>query len=193
MARTRIGAMLLIFLACAACGRQGEEVAVIRTDRGNIVVAFYNDTPRHVENFKKLAREGFYDGTAFHRVIPGFMIQGGDPNSRDDDRSNDGLGGPGYTLAPEIKHQHIRGAVAAARLSDRQNPKRESSGSQFYICVQPQPHLDNGYTVFGYVVEGMDVVQKIATVQRDKGDNPIHKVLIEKVSIERRRLKYRPS
>ncbi len=178
--------MLLFALALTGCGAKGEEVGVIRTNMGKIVIAFYPDTPNHVANFKKLIRDGFYSHTAFHRVIPDYMIQGGDPNSRDDDRSNDGTGGPGYTIPAEINRPHIRGAVAAARLPDAFNPERASNGSQFYICVNPQPHLDGGYTAFGYVVEGMDIVERIARVKRDENDNPIQKVVIRSISIQRR-------
>lgn len=171
-----------------SCSNSGEEVAVIRTNMGTIVVAFYNDIPRHTENFKKLCREGFYDNTGFHRVIPEFMIQGGDPYTKDDDRSNDGTGGPGYTLAEEIKYPHLRGAVASARLPDSENPNRDSNGSQFYICTLPQPHLDAGHTVFGYVLEGMDVVERISFVKRDQDANPVQRVLIREASIDHRTL-----
>ena len=175
-----------LLTACEDAG--GDEVAVIDTNMGDIVIAFHKDTPGHVSNFKKLAEEGFYQGTSFHRVIPGFMIQGGDPNSKDDDRGNDGSGGPGYTQPAEIKHSHIEGAVAGARLPDSANPDKESSGSQFYICLGPQSHLDGGYTVFGYVIEGMDVVRKIGSVRRDSNENPLSKVEIRRVSLERRTL-----
>lgn len=178
--------ILVISVACQSSG--GDEVAVIDTNLGDITIAFYEDTPGHVANFKKLAEEGFYQGTSFHRVIPGFMVQGGDPNSKDDNRANDGSGGPGYTQPAEFGHSHVEGAVAGARLPDQMNPKQESSGSQFYICVEPQPHLDGGYTVFGYVVEGMDVVRKIASVRRDSRDNPLSKVVIKRVTLERRDL-----
>lgn len=180
--------LLLLLLLSVSCGPSGDEnAAVIKTNMGDITIAFYDDVPGHVTNFKKLAADGFYQGTSFHRVIPGFMIQGGDPNSKDEDRSNDGQGGPGYTQPPEFGHSHIEGAVAAARLPDQVNPKKESSGSQFFITVAPQPHLDaGGYTVFGYVIDGMDVVRKISTVRRDSRDNPLSKVEIEGVSLVNR-------
>jgi cyclophilin family peptidyl-prolyl cis-trans isomerase len=162
-----------------------QELAVIETDSGKIVFKFYEkEAPQHVANFKKLAREGYYNGCTFHRVIPDFMIQGGDSLSKDDDRSNDGTGGPGYTIPAEIKIKHTRGAVAAARLGDQVNPEKRSSGSQFFICIKDLPHLDQGgYTVFGQVIEGMDVVDKIVKVERDKKDNPIKKVVMKKVYI----------
>ncbi len=150
------------------------EVAVIETEYGRIVFEFYsNVAPLHAMNFKKLAGYGYYDSTLFHRVIPGFIIQGGDIYSRDDDPGNDGTGGPGYTIQAEFGRRHRRGAVAAARKADTINPQRRSSGSQFYICVEPQPGLDSmGYTVFGHVIEGLDVVRKIAQVDRDKRNRP---------------------
>ena len=158
-----IGAVSVI-LGTIGCRSKPERVHM-ETDFGVIVIETMPDTaPEHTNNFVKLARAGFYDSTTFHRVIPGFMIQGGDPNSKDDNPHNDGQGGPGYTLPAEIKAPHYRGSVAAARLGDAMNPQRRSSGSQFYICVVPTPHLDGQYTVFGRVVEGMDVVDQIVSV-----------------------------
>jgi cyclophilin family peptidyl-prolyl cis-trans isomerase len=159
------------------------EVAVIETKHGKIVVEFYEkDAPKTVANFKKLAKEGFYNGTTFHRVIPNFMIQGGDPNSKDDDRGNDGTGGPGYTVEAEIKLDHKRGTLATARTGDQVNPQRRSSGSQFFINVKENAFLNNQYTVFGNVIAGMDVADKIVAVERDRRDNPLEKVEM-KVSI----------
>ena len=158
---------------------------LIKTSMGDIVIElFEKDAPKHTANFKKLVKSGFYNGTTFHRVIPSFMIQGGDPNSKDADRSNDGVGGPGYTLPAEIKAKHEKGSVAAARLGDQVNPNRESSGSQFYIVTGDASHLDGQYTVFGKVTSGMDVVYKIEKVKRDARDNPEEKVVIEKVSFK---------
>ena len=126
----------------------------IVTTRGNIVAELYQDTPLSANNFVTLAHNGFYDGLTFHRVEPGFVIQGGDP-------SGNGTGGPGYTIPAEIKHKHTHGALAWARTSDRVNPKRDSSGSQFYIALTHLPQLDGAYTVFGQVIKGMDVLGKI--------------------------------
>jgi peptidyl-prolyl cis-trans isomerase B (cyclophilin B) len=161
----------------------GKEVAVIKTNLGTIMFEFFpEDAPNHVANFKKLAGEGFYDGIYFHRVIPGFMIQAGDPNTKDDDRSNDGIGGPGYTIDAEFNDRpHKRGTVSMAR---KQEPN--SAGSQFFICHQAQPGLDGQYTVFGQVVHGMEVVDTIANVERDGRDNPLEPVVMEKVTIETR-------
>ncbi len=158
----------------------GKEVAVLETDYGNIVFEFLPDkAPGHVENFKKLARSGFYDGTAFHRVIPGFMIQGGDPNSKDDDRSNDGLGGPGYTIKAEFNDVPFeRGVVGMARSRDP-----NSAGSQFFIMVARAPSLDGQYTAFGRVVQGMDAVDKIVNLPRDSRDNPLQKAVLKRVTI----------
>jgi cyclophilin family peptidyl-prolyl cis-trans isomerase len=171
----------------------GPQVAVLETTVGNIVIKFAEaDAPKTVQNFKKLVKQGFYDGTCFHRVIPGFMIQGGDPNSKDDDPNNDGVGGPGYTVPAEIKLKHLRGSVATARQGDGVNPARASSGSQFFIDVAAQPSLDaGGYTVFGEVIQGMDAVDKIVAMGADPGTpkgpggpNPGKKAMIKKATLE---------
>jgi peptidyl-prolyl cis-trans isomerase B (cyclophilin B) len=155
--------------------------AVIETKFGNITVDFLPEiAPKTVENFKKLAGQCFYDGTTFHRVIPGFMIQGGDPNSRSTDRSRHGTGGPGYNIKAEFsRERHTRGAVSMARSSDP-----DSAGSQFFIVVADAPHLDMQYTIFGRVSSGMDVVDKIVSVSRDARDNPLEKVEMKKVSLK---------
>lgn len=135
----------------------------IETPFGEMKAILYDQTPEHKENFIKLAEDGFYDGTTFHRVIKGFMIQGGDPNSKDGNPSNNGTGGPGYTIPAEIKPElkHNRGAIAAART---QNPEKRSSGSQFYIVHNDKgaKSLDGQYTVFGQVIDGLEVIDKIA-------------------------------
>ena len=148
------------------------QIAVIETNLGTIVIQLFPDVaPGHVENFVKLAQDGFYDGTTFHRVIPGFMIQGGDPNSKDDDRSNDGQGGPGYTINAEFSDKpHKRGILSMARAQDP-----NSAGSQFFIVVADSNFLDGQYTVFGEVIEGMEVADKIVNVERDANDNPREK------------------
>jgi cyclophilin family peptidyl-prolyl cis-trans isomerase len=163
-----------------------DQVAVVETKLGKIVIEFYDkDAPKTVANFIKLAQQGFYDGTTFHRVIPGFMIQGGDPNSKSPDRSTHGKGGPSYTVEAEIKRDHVRGTVATARLGDQVNPDKRSSGSQFFINVNDNSSLNGGYTVFGNVIAGMDVADKIANVPRDERDNPNDRVEM-KVSITTR-------
>jgi peptidyl-prolyl cis-trans isomerase B (cyclophilin B) len=137
--------------------RNTGQYAILDTDRGNIVIELYPAVaPKTVANFEKLSKDGFYNNLTFHRVEPGFVVQGGDP-------SGNGTGGPGYDVAAEINpaEKHLRGTVAMARKGDQVNPERKSSGSQFYICLAPAPFLDGQYTVYGGVVEGMDVVDKI--------------------------------
>ncbi|HUA35493.1 MAG TPA: peptidylprolyl isomerase [Candidatus Binataceae bacterium] len=136
--------------------------AIIDTDRGIVVIELYPAVaPKTVANFETLVKKGFYNGLTFHRVVPDFVVQGGDPDGT-------GSGGPGYTVPAEISNteKHLRGSVATARTGDDVNPKRDSSGSQFYICLEPQPSLDGGYTIFGGVIKGMDVVDQI-----QKGDH----------------------
>jgi cyclophilin family peptidyl-prolyl cis-trans isomerase len=151
-----------------------EDIITLVTDDGVIVIKLdIVNCPKHSENFKKLVKEGFYDGTTFHRVIPGFMIQGGDPTSKDaNNRSSHGTGGPGYTVPAEIKNKHKRGTVSAARTGDEVNPQRNSSGSQFFICVTETAFLDGQYSAFGEVIEGMEVADKIVAKPRDPRDNP---------------------
>lgn len=258
-----------LLLACAQQERgetvpKTDEIAVIDTDFGEMFIVLYDETPLHKENFLKLAKEGFYDSTTFHRVIEGFMIQGGDPNSKDDVPFNDGQGGPGYTINAEFnkKFIHKKGAIAAARLGDQQNPQKKSSGSQFYIVqgkpvssseldqilgnlnnaerqrmireyvdapenanirreielyqakgrgdsiqvvidrIQPEategfvpktysaeqreiynsfggtPFLDGGYTVFGEVIKGLDIVDSIAVVKTGVADRPLENIVM---------------
>ena len=163
----------------------GSNIVILKTSMGEIQIELNaKDAPLHTANFKKLVKNKFYDGLTFHRVIKGFMVQGGDPNSKDSDRSNDGQGGPGYTIPAEIKMKHEQGSIAGARLGDQQNPKRESSGSQFYIVTGNASHLDGQYTVFGKVTKGMDVVMKIEKVKVDQMDNPVEKVTIEKATLK---------
>lgn len=149
----------------------------ISTPFGEMKAILFDSTPKHKANFVKLAQEGFYDSTTFHRIIDNFMIQGGDPNSKDDDPFNDGRGGPDYTIdaeiSPNIKHQY--GSIAAAR---KPNPEKKSSGSQFYIVENKggTPHLDGAYTVFGIVVQGLDVIDKIAEQKKDRMDRPVENI-----------------
>ena len=158
-----------------------EDIVTLTTSEGVIVIKLDSvNCPKHAENFKKLVRDGFYDGTTFHRVIPGFMIQGWDPKSKDEgDRASHGTGGPGYTIPAEIKNKHKRGAVSAARLGDQVNPKKDSSGSQFFICVVDTEFLDGQYSAFGEVIEGMDVADKIVAKPRDARDNPKDRVTMK--------------
>lgn len=162
-----------------------EEVVVIETNFGNITIElFYSYAPLHSMNFKKLTKAGYFSGTTFHRVIPGFVIQGGDILSRDTNPTNDGTGGPGYTLPPEFGQKHLRGCVASARKGDNVNPEKRSNGSQFYICMSDLPNLNKmGYTVFGRVIKGMDVADRISKVARDKRDRPKKDIIMKSVYI----------
>ena len=195
----------MMVLLLAACNTDEHTYALIETEYGDMKVMLYNTTPQHRDNFIKLAEEGFYEDLLFHRVIEGFMIQGGDPASKGAPADRRlGMGGPGYQVDPEIGAPHIRGALAAARDG---NPQKRSSGSQFYI-VQGQPvdeslldqierqkgityndaqrqlylseggapFLDNDYTVFGEIVEGYDVLDKIAAVPTGPADRPVEDV-----------------
>jgi peptidyl-prolyl cis-trans isomerase B (cyclophilin B) len=150
-----------------------ETKAIIDTKFGSIELTFFPDkAPKHVENFVKLAKAGFYNGTIFHRVIPGFVIQGGDPNTKEQDTSKYGMGGPGYTVKAEFNDRpHVPGALSMARSQDP-----NSAGSQFFIVVGTVPHLDGKYTVFGQVAKGMDVVDKIVALKRDGRDMPLERV-----------------
>jgi peptidyl-prolyl cis-trans isomerase B (cyclophilin B) len=163
-----------------------KEVAVLKTSDGEMVVEFWPEVaPKTVENFKKLAREGFYNGTAFHRIIKGFMIQGGDPNTKDLSReSSYGVGGPGYKIAAEFNDRpHVRGVLSMARTADP-----NSAGSQFFICLGVASSLDHQYTAFGNVIKGLDVLDKIGAtpVTRSGGgetSKPTTRVTLESVKI----------
>jgi len=159
-----------------------ETKAVIETKFGNIEFRFFPEiAPQHVTNFIDLAKKGFYDGTTFHRVIPGFMIQGGDPNSKNPDRSKHGSGGPGYTIKAEFNEKpHKRGVLSMARAA---HP--DSAGSQFFICVADSFFLDKKYTVFGEVVLGMEVADKIVSQPKDKADNPLEKIEMKVKIVEK--------
>ena len=202
---------IAILLFTLSLQTYSQDMVMIHTDYGDIKIKLYEDTPKHRANFLKLVSEGYYDGQLFHRVIENFMIQGGDPNSKNADKGEMlGMGGPEYTIPAEFHDQyyHKKGALAAARKGDAVNPDKRSSGSQFYI-VQGQvmnesqlnamvsmgrhepftpeqikdytslggaPHLDGGYTVFGEVVEGLEVIDKIAAVSVDSYNRPVEDV-----------------
>lgn len=156
------------------------KTGVIDTNFGKIIIEFFpEDAPKTVENFVKLASSSFYDGTLFHRVIPSFMIQGGDPNTKSSNRRSWGTGGPGYTIKAEFNSRsHVRGIVSMARAQDP-----DSAGSQFFIVVKDSKFLDRQYTVFGKVVEGMDVVDRIVNLERDSNDAPLQDAKMKKVYI----------
>jgi len=155
--------------------------AIIETNLGKIVFKLLPDlAPETVRNFEKLARDGFYNGTLFHRVIPGFMIQGGDPNTKSGNRSSWGTGGPGHTIKAEFSSRsHHRGIVSMARAQDP-----NSAGSQFFIVTTDSTFLDRQYTVFGEVIEGMDVADRIVNLQRDRNDCPLEEAKMINVKVE---------
>jgi peptidyl-prolyl cis-trans isomerase B (cyclophilin B) len=162
------------------------EVAVIKTSEGDMVVQFWTDAaPDTIENFKKLTRQGFYDGTIFHRIVKEFMIQGGDPNSKDPAKENSyGQGGPGYNIKAEFNdHSHDRGVISMAR-----GPDPDSAGSQFFICLAPVHRLDHQYTTFGKLTKGQDVLEKIGGIPVTKNSmgepsKPTKRVVIESIKI----------
>ena len=197
-----LGTAIALF-ATASCGRNSnnnnndmdmtqipaEPVVKLETSLGTIRIKLYSKTPKHRDNFVKLVREGYYDSLRFHRVINGFMIQCGDPFSKDTSKIDLwGQGGPDYTIPAEFvnEYYHKKGAIAAARKGDMANPKKASSGSQFYLVQDEMGclHLDGAYTVFGETIEGLDVIDRIAAVPTDRYDRPCEDVLILKASLE---------
>jgi cyclophilin family peptidyl-prolyl cis-trans isomerase len=142
-----------------------------------------NAAPATVANFKKLVRDRFYVKTAVHRVIPEYLVQGGDPLSKKKDRNVIGTGGPGYTIPPEIRLKHVRGAVAMGRLPDNVNPQRLSNGSQFYVCLRPITTQDGKDTVFGHIVSGLEVLDEISHAVADANANPIDKIEVKRTYI----------
>ena len=211
MKRILYFSILIVFLIFSSC-KSGPQKALIETNYGNIVVELYDSTPQHRDNFIKLVKQGFYDSLLFHRVIYDFMIQGGDPESKNAPKTKRlGGGGPGYTIPAEIGALHYRGTLAAARKGGPGNPEKRSSGSQFYIVQGKQkltredidkaaeynkmnytpeqieeylkkggyPLLDNNYTVFGKVIEGMDVVDKIAKTPKALYDRPAEDIIMK--------------
>ncbi len=213
----KIFAISFILIICAGISFAQSTKVKIETTKGTMIVMLYDKTPVHRDNFIKLVESGFYEGLLFHRVISSFMIQGGDPESKDAPAGKMlGNGGPGYTLPAEIipEYFHKKGALAAARTGDQTNPQRRSSGSQFYIVqgktytdmqmdgMEKQmftqfskeqrdayattggvPHLDAQYTVFGEVIEGLDVIDKIAAVEKGANDRPVEDVKIIKMTV----------
>lgn len=168
----------------------GPDVAVVSIKIGReqvpqkVVIGLYDDAaPQTVENFKKLAKKKYYNGMRFHRVFEHYLVQTGDPCSRRGDDDKSGTGGPGYTLPAEIKRTHVRGAVAMSRLDDKINPTRASNGSQFYVCLQPMPQLDGKYTVFGEVIQGIEVLDYISGRPTNSNDFPLEKIVITSITI----------
>jgi peptidyl-prolyl cis-trans isomerase B (cyclophilin B) len=193
----KLSILMMLLLGAAALAAQekkeektpmstSNEVAVIKTNEGEMVVQFWTDAASNtIENFKKLARQGFYDGTIFHRIVKDFMIQGGDPNSKDPAKENSyGQGGPGYKIKAEFNdHPHDRGVISMARAADP-----DSAGSQFFICLAPVHRLDHQYTTFGKLIKGDDVLEKIGNTPVERNaqsepSKPTKRVVIESVKI----------
>jgi peptidyl-prolyl cis-trans isomerase B (cyclophilin B) len=189
----RLSILLAVLLSSAMLGAEektpmnsSNEVAVIKTNEGEMVVQFWTDAaPNTIENFKKLARQGFYDGTIFHRIVKDFMIQGGDPNSKDPAKENSyGQGGPDYKIKAEFNdHPHDRGVISMARAADP-----DSAGSQFFICLAAVHRLDHQYTTFGKLIKGDDVLEKIGNIPVERNaqgepSKPTKRVVIESIKI----------
>jgi len=181
-----LGTALSVYAAEPADVSEAKEVAVMKTSAGEMVIEFWSDVaPKTVENFKKLAREGFYDGTTFHRIIKGFMIQGGDPNTKDPTKTSlYGTGGPGHTVKAEFnQRKHVRGVLSMARSADP-----NSAGSQFFVCHGAAPFLDGKYTAFGRLIQGDDVLDQIANTPVTAGrggemSQPTRRVVVESIRI----------
>jgi peptidyl-prolyl cis-trans isomerase B (cyclophilin B) len=186
-------AVVVATLAAAYAATVGPEVAVMQIKVGKerdfqqVVIGLYDDAaPATVANFKELCRKRFYNGMRFHRAFPSTLVQTGDPKSRHGAADRSGTGGPGYTIPAEIGRSHVRGTVAMARLPDPINPSKASNGSQFYVCLTPLPKLDGKYTVFGEVLEGLDVLDFISNQPTDSNDFPLAKIVIRSITIQPR-------
>lgn len=182
---TRLAVITSIIMTASTQLQAGEQVAVIKTNAGEMVIQFWPDVaPNTVDNFKKLAGKEFYDGTAFHRIVKGFMIQGGDPLSKDPDNPRVGTGDPGYKIKAEFNdRKHERGVISMARA---QNP--DSAGCQFFICLEAAPFLDGQYTAFGKLIKGEDVLIKIGSTPTERGmggekSKPMERVEVESIRI----------
>ena len=198
--------LLLVLFIFASCSKEDdgvvpavkntdttEKIIEIKTSFGTMYMWLYKETPLHRANFLGLADTNYFDNTTFHRIITNFMIQGGDPNSKDSDPANDGQGGPGYTIPAEINLKHARGEVAAARLGNAQNPSRASSGSQFYIChsTSGTKGLDGEYTVFGKIIKGVEVIDGIVKQPKNASDRPTTDIKMDVNVIEMSRKEIR--
>jgi peptidyl-prolyl cis-trans isomerase B (cyclophilin B) len=189
-------ASLGLFFAALVCGTAatvGPEVAVMQIKIGKekqfqqVVLGLYDDAaPATVANFKELCRKKFYNGMRFHRVFPSTLVQTGDPMSRHGVADRSGTGGPGYTVPAELGRNHVRGSVAMSRLPDTTNPSKVSNGSQFYVTLTSLPKLDGKYTVFGEVLEGLDVLDFISNQPTDSNDFPLAKIVIKSITIQPR-------
>jgi peptidyl-prolyl cis-trans isomerase B (cyclophilin B) len=188
-----VASLCLAALAGADAATVGPEVAVMQIKIGKerelqqVVIGLYDDAaPATVANFKELCRRRFYNGMRFHRVFPSSLVQTGDPYSRRGPADRSGTGGPGYTVPAELGRNHVRGTVAMSRLPDKINPASASNGSQFYVCLTAMPKLDGKYTVFGEVLEGLDVLDSISNQPTDSNDFPLAKIVIKSITIQPR-------
>lgn len=186
-------ALVFASLIGASAAAVGPEVAVLEIQFGKdkqtqqVVLGLYDTAaPLTVANFKELVGKKFYNGMRFHRVFPGTLVQTGDPKSRRGDSDRSGTGGPGYTVPAELGGKNLRGTVAMSRLGDTVNPSRASNGSQFFVSLTPMPKLDGKYTVFGEVLEGLDVLEGISNQQTDSNDFPLAKIIIKSITIQPR-------
>jgi peptidyl-prolyl cis-trans isomerase B (cyclophilin B) len=188
--KTLTALLLAAILAAipATAANLGPEVAIVQIQfpkekqTRQVVIGLHDDSaPYTVENFKKLIQKKFYNGLRFHRAFPGTLVQTGDPASRWGQGDKTGTGGPGWTLPAEIKLKHTRGAIAMARLPDKINPAKNSNGSQFYVCLAPMPKLDGQYTVFGTVLEGLDILEEISKAPTNSNDFPLPKIRIKSI------------
>jgi peptidyl-prolyl cis-trans isomerase B (cyclophilin B) len=186
-------AAFFVALPIAGAATVGSEVAVMQIKIGKerelqqVVIGLYDEAaPATVANFKELCRRRFFNGMRFHRVFPSALVQTGDPYSRRGPADRSGTGGPGYTIPAELGRSHVRGTVAMSRLPDSINPSKASNGSQFYICLTPMPKLDGKYTVFGEVLEGLDVLDSISNMPTDSNDFPLAKIVIKSITIQPR-------
>ena len=176
--------LLLLTLVVSSSPCRAADMVLIQLEKAKerlpgIVIEFEGSSaPAHVANFKKLVKDGFYNGMLIHRLLPGTMVQLGDPLSKKKDAGDLGTGGPGYTLNPELSAKHERGAVAMGRLGDAVNPKRLSNGSQFYIALRPLPELDHKYSVFARVTRGIEVLDALESVSVDPNDKPLDPVRV---------------
>ncbi|MBJ7326041.1 MAG: peptidylprolyl isomerase [Chthoniobacterales bacterium] len=188
-----LAGLCLAFASPCIAQTLGPEVAVVtikvgkERDLRRVVVGLYDGSaPLHVQNFKDLIARRYYNGMRFHRAFPGSLVQTGDPDSKHGPTDRTGTGGPGYTVPAEIRLPHKNGAVAMSRIEGDINPAKVSNGSQFYICLKDQPKLDGKYTVFGRVLEGMDVLEEISRKDTDPNNFPLEKIVIKRIVFEPR-------
>ena len=187
------GVILLAAPASSHAQQLGPDVAVMDIKVGDdrdlrrVVIGLYdNAAPQHVDNFKTLVRQKYYRGMQFHRAFPGTLVQTGDPYSKHGPTDRTGTGGPGWTVPAEIRLPHVKGSVAAARLDTKINPARVSNGSQFYVTLKPMPGLNGQYTVFGRVLDGLDVLDAISRKRTDRNNFPLEKIVIKRIVLEPR-------